>query len=201
MGVFEHFPYTNFHDLNLDKILERTLEAEEAVEASAQQVQDAADDMAAAQAAAANAVTTANSAVATANNAITAANSAATTADNAITIANSAIAAAVHYYEFSVNSGGTLSPAGNSLTASKRIMINDFVAGRGIMKIVDARHNITAMVTPAIYGLLPISPVTEELDDIGLRAYYQVATNLICFAQVTIDLDAITGGPVIEIQL
>lgn len=187
MGVFEHFPYTNFHDLNLDKILKRTQEAEEAVEASAQLVQDAAADMAAAKAAATNAVNTANSAT--------------TTADNAVTIANSALAAAVHYYEFSVNSGGTLSAAGNSLTASKRIMIDDFAAGRGIMKIVDARHNITAMVTPAIYGLLPISPVTEELDDIGLRAYYQVAINLICFAQVTIDLDAITGGPVMEIRL
>lgn len=59
MGIFEHFPYTNFHDLNLDKILERTKEAEEAVETSAQQVQDAAADMAAAQAAAAAAQSTA----------------------------------------------------------------------------------------------------------------------------------------------
>lgn len=34
MGLFEHFPYTNYHDLNLDKILERTKEAEVAVEAA-----------------------------------------------------------------------------------------------------------------------------------------------------------------------
>lgn len=36
MGVFEHFPYTNFHDLNLDRILERTAKAEkDAAEAKA----------------------------------------------------------------------------------------------------------------------------------------------------------------------
>lgn len=68
MGVFEHFPYTNFHDLNLDKILERTQEAEEAVEAAAQQVQDAAADMAAADAKATQALTNSNNALDIANN-------------------------------------------------------------------------------------------------------------------------------------
>lgn len=34
MGIFEHFPYSNFHDLNLDRILERTQAAEEAVQAA-----------------------------------------------------------------------------------------------------------------------------------------------------------------------
>lgn len=92
MGIFEHFPYTNFHDLNLDKILERTQEAEEAVETSAQQVQDAASDMAAASAAAANAVSVANGAVSTANTAATSAAQAATSAAVAVTTAQQAVA-------------------------------------------------------------------------------------------------------------
>lgn len=92
MGIFEHFPYTNFHDLNLDKILERTQAAEEAVETSAQQVQDAASDMAAAQAAAANAVSVANGAVSTANTAATSAAQAATSAAVAVTTAQQAVA-------------------------------------------------------------------------------------------------------------
>lgn len=44
MGIFEHFPYSNFHDLNLDRILERTQDAEVAVQtAEAAAVQAAAD--------------------------------------------------------------------------------------------------------------------------------------------------------------
>lgn len=50
MGIFEHFPYSNFHDLNLDRILERTQAAEEAVQAAE----------AAAEAAAASIATIAN---------------------------------------------------------------------------------------------------------------------------------------------
>lgn len=63
MGLFEHFPYTNFHDLNLDTILKRTEEAEEAVTAAAQQVEDAAADMAAADAKATQALTNSNNAL------------------------------------------------------------------------------------------------------------------------------------------
>lgn len=33
MGIFEHFPYTNFHDLNLDWILQRVEEVYKAEEA------------------------------------------------------------------------------------------------------------------------------------------------------------------------
>lgn len=97
MGLFEHFPYTNYHDLNLDKILERTKEAEEAVAASEAAVLAAAADMAAASAAATNAVNTANAASAAASNAVNTANAANTAAGNAQTAAgnaaNSALAA------------------------------------------------------------------------------------------------------------
>lgn len=50
MGIFEHFPYSNFHDLNLDRILERTQAAETAAQAAE----------AAAEAAAASIATIAN---------------------------------------------------------------------------------------------------------------------------------------------
>ena len=50
MGIFEHFPYSNFHNLNLDRILERTKAAEEAAQAAE----------AAAEAAAASIATIAN---------------------------------------------------------------------------------------------------------------------------------------------
>lgn len=76
MGVFEHFPYTNFHDLNLDKILERTHAAEEAAAASAADAaasaadaQAAANDAATADANATLALNTANAAASTANSA------------------------------------------------------------------------------------------------------------------------------------
>lgn len=31
MGAFEHFPYTNFHDMNLDWLLQKVQELEEKV--------------------------------------------------------------------------------------------------------------------------------------------------------------------------
>lgn len=42
MGIFEHFPYSNFHNLNLDRILERTKKAEEDASAAAQAAETAA---------------------------------------------------------------------------------------------------------------------------------------------------------------
>lgn len=80
MGIFEHFPYSNFHNLNLDKILERTQEAEEAVAASAAAAEAAAEDAATADANATLALNTAN-----------AANNTATNAKNTADAANSAI--------------------------------------------------------------------------------------------------------------
>lgn len=91
MGLFEHFPYTNYHDLNLDKILERTKEAEEAVAASEAAVLAAAADMAAADAKATLALSTANTA---SNNATTALNTANTADGNATTALNTANTAA-----------------------------------------------------------------------------------------------------------
>ena len=80
MGLFQHFPYTNFHDLNLDVILKRTEEAEASAASSASD--------------AAQAAANAQSAVTTANQALTQANAAQTTANNALTTANEALAAA-----------------------------------------------------------------------------------------------------------
>lgn len=87
MGVFEHFPYTNFHDINLDRILERTKEAEEAA-------QQAADDAGAIHDEATQALQTAQLAQGIATNARNTANSAASDASAAVTTANNALAAA-----------------------------------------------------------------------------------------------------------
>lgn len=76
MGIFEHFPYTNFHNLNLDRILKRTADAEEAVKTSEAAALQAAADVASAEAKATTALNTANSALNTANTANTTANSA-----------------------------------------------------------------------------------------------------------------------------
>lgn len=93
MGVFEHFPYTNFHDINLDRILERTKEAEEAIgqtqaalDAAVSDMQSASSDAAAALNAAGNAVSTAQTA---ANDAATAISN----ASSALTAANAAMPA------------------------------------------------------------------------------------------------------------
>lgn len=72
MGLFEHFPYTNFHDLNLDIILAR-------VKKSATDAADAAADAAQAASNVVAALTAANQAIAQA----TAAQAAAETAANA----------------------------------------------------------------------------------------------------------------------
>ena len=93
MGVFEHFPYTNFHDLNLDKILERTKAAETAVAASAQAAEDAADLARTADDNATLALNTANSAASDASDALTASGNAVNTANNAANDAASALSA------------------------------------------------------------------------------------------------------------
>ena len=101
MGIFEHFPYTNFHNLNLDKILERTHEAEAAAAASAEDAAQAAADAAQAAVDATQALNTATQALNTANaantaagNAVSTANAANTAADNAVSTANAANIAA-----------------------------------------------------------------------------------------------------------
>ena len=87
MGLFQHFPYTNFQDLNLDIILKRTKDAE----ASAAAAQTTAEQ---AVIAAQNAATSAAAAQTTADQAQTSANNALTAAQNANTTANEALAAA-----------------------------------------------------------------------------------------------------------
>lgn len=77
MGIFEHFPYTNFHNLNLDRILERTKAAEEAVNTALSELEAAQADMAAADAKATLALNTANGAAGTAAAAVVTANGAA----------------------------------------------------------------------------------------------------------------------------
>lgn len=104
MGLFEHFPYTNFHDLNLDVILQRVKSAEAAAASSAEDAADSAaiaqgldDQIAAAVAnsanavsAASNAVSTANSAASNASTALSTANTAASNASTAVSTANTA---------------------------------------------------------------------------------------------------------------
>ena len=87
MGIFEHFPYTNFHDLNLDKILERTQAAEQAVADSAAAAEAAAASAAAVESTVNTALNTANSAYSLAHTANNAAGAAQTTADQALALA------------------------------------------------------------------------------------------------------------------
>lgn len=108
MGIFEHFPYTNFHDLNLDKILERTHEAEAAAAASAEDAAQAAADAAQAADDAALALNTATQALNTANAANTA-------AGNAVNTANSALAAAIPTI-ITINCSGTSAVMDTELT-------------------------------------------------------------------------------------
>lgn len=93
MGIFEQFPYTNFHNLNLDKILKRTAEAEEAVRASEAAALQAAADAAASAAGIAAAESKADTALNTAN-------TAATTAANALTYSQ---AKATHSFEILID--------------------------------------------------------------------------------------------------
>lgn len=93
MGVFEHFPYTNFHDLNLDKIMKRTNEAE----ANAQQ---AANDAAAAAAGIAAANSKSTEALSKANAAVNTANGAAADAEQALTYSR---AKATHSFEIIID--------------------------------------------------------------------------------------------------
>lgn len=126
MGIFEHFPYTNFHDLNLDKILERTKEAETAVAASAEAAAQAAADVAQAAADATLALNTATQALNTAAQALNAANSALAAVPTIITINCSGTSAIMDteltYDEvatlvannkvvFKVNDSGSLAPS------------------------------------------------------------------------------------------
>lgn len=110
MGVFEHFPYTNFHELNLSWILAKLKELEDVignqivdivaragVAANAEAISDLSDRVdgvettaTGAAATAQSASTTAQSAVTTANAANTAASAAVNTADSANTIATAA---------------------------------------------------------------------------------------------------------------
>ena len=118
MGVFEHFPYTNFHELNLDWIVERLKYIEEhttvdtvARAGVAQNAQDISD----LQTTVTNNETTAhNEALAaqnTATNALNTAYSASGTATNANNTANAAqtaintLAGYFHRFQFQVLSG------------------------------------------------------------------------------------------------
>lgn len=71
MGLFEHFPYTNFHDLNLDVILNRVKTAETSAIEAAEDATQAAESAQALSGQIANANNTANSALSTAQQANT----------------------------------------------------------------------------------------------------------------------------------
>lgn len=65
--VFEHFPYSNFHDINLDRILERTKEAEDAIGQTQAALDAATADMQAASNDAATALSNSSTALTKAN--------------------------------------------------------------------------------------------------------------------------------------
>ena len=99
MGLFEHFPYTNFHDLNLDVILKRVKDAEAAAAESA-------EDAAGSQAHADEALTKANTALsdaATAKSDAATAKSDAATAKSDAAIAKSDASSAVSAAASAVN--------------------------------------------------------------------------------------------------
>lgn len=107
MGVFEHFPYTNYHELNISWILRKLKELEEVigtqivdlvaragVAENAQAISDLTDTVEANATTAHNEAAAAQSAAATAQSAANAAKSAAdaaqSTADSALSAANTA---------------------------------------------------------------------------------------------------------------
>lgn len=96
MGLFEHFPYSNYHDINLDRILERTKAAETAIAATQAALDAALGDMADAAADAAAALLAAQNAVNTANTANNTANTANGHALNAQQVANKAMPKIYH---------------------------------------------------------------------------------------------------------
>lgn len=149
MGLFEHFPYTNFHDLNLDKILERTKEAEVAAAASATAAQASAD---AATTASTTAINTANSAVNTANTAsntaTTAANSASAAAADALAAKNAAqalAAASMVVYDFKITSDIDPNKRIALLTTPTEALIREIMtnvkSGNALFRIADGFFN------------------------------------------------------------
>lgn len=139
MGLFEHFPYTNFHDLNLDVILQRVKNAETAAASSAEDAagsqahadealtkatnalstaNTAASDAATAKSNAASAVSTANSAASSASDAVTAAQAAQTAAETASTAATGAKNAAISAQGQAETAATNATNAANSASAS-----------------------------------------------------------------------------------
>lgn len=143
MGIFEHFPYTNFHNLNLDKILERTKEAEAAVAASAEDAAQAADD-------AALALNTANSAYNKAMQALNTANDANDAADNAVNTANSALAASTPTI-ITINCSGTSAVMDTELTYDE---VAALVANNKVVFRVNDSGNLAPSPTirPLLWG-------------------------------------------------
>lgn len=158
MGVFEHFPYTNFHDINLDRILERTKEAEEAA-------QQAADDAGAIHDEATQALQTANLAQGIAINARNTANSAASAASSAVNTANNALTAAqanaIHEYSITVD--------GQALTFEIDVthsapLLNNLIQGIAAGTVI---FTTDASVFAGIYGKVSFKPdnITFDPDD------------------------------------
>lgn len=130
MAIRRLYPYTNFHDLNLDVIIERVNEAEAAAAASAADVAAAAADMAAADAKATLALSTANSASNNASNAVNTANSAINTANNTAILANNALNA-VNELAANLNTGykELYQKGGYCISDTTNITSNIFSAG------------------------------------------------------------------------
>ena len=173
MGLFEHFPYTNFHDLNLDKVLERTAEAEQAVADSAADAQQAASDAAAANSKATLALNTANSASSAASNAVNTANTASNTATNAKNTADAAASAAgtavsdaaaalsaattannkaVTIYDLSITGSSLTIPAQTSEERAK--FLTDLRDGKAIIRIQDNNEAAIPFLRTAEYGVV-----------------------------------------------
>lgn len=145
MSLFEHVPYTNFHDLNLSWLLKFTnnvkgrldeidesVEAAQTAEAGAQAAEAGAEDAqtaaeaaaAQAEASAGNAGTYANNAATSAGQAANSAQQAATNATNAAGSASGAGQSATSAQQAATNAASSASAAGTSASAAAQSATN-----------------------------------------------------------------------------
>ncbi len=191
MGLFEHFPYTNFHDLNLDKILERTKEAEIAVKASAADAAQAAADAAAIHGEATQALNTANAASAAAANAVNTANAANTAAGNAVNTANAANTAAGNAVNTAGNAVNTANAAntaaGNAVSTANAA---NTAAGNAVNTANTASNNATNAVNTANAAAADAAAALAA----NLQAFPVIARYEIDVTDGTVTFVSVTGA-------
>ena len=161
------YPYTNMHELNLDRIIADVQAAEAAAAASAADVAAAAADMAAADAKATLALSTANNAVTTAGNAVTAAGNAATAASNAATAAGNA--------QTTANAAKSLAEDLNTEKPVVVLRINSDWDNVIVIEIPNLSHVTDGMLTRLKEGRLIFE---IQAPDSQVINYYRVLPNI-----------------------